>query len=145
MGSLDRMRLIGRDDESAELYDAMMLASQGQPQLVLVLGDAGIGKTGLVNDLLTRADELGFATATGHCLDIEAAMSFAPAVEAVRVLLTGDDGVGTRPQARRMRAAAPSVSGYLSISPIRTNCAALASLPAEGSPASQRPQNTVMR
>jgi len=80
MGSLDRMRLIGRDDESAELYDAMMLASQGQPQLVLVLGDAGIGKTGLVNDLLTRADELGFATATGHCLDIEAAMSFAPAV-----------------------------------------------------------------
>ena len=78
MGSLDRMRLIGRDDESAQLYDAMMLASQGQPQLVLVLGDAGIGKTTLVNDLLARADELGFAAATGHCLDIEAAMSFAP-------------------------------------------------------------------
>ena len=104
MGSLDRMRLIGRDDESAQLYDAMMLASQGQPQLVLVLGDAGIGKTGLVNDLLARADELGFAAATGHCLDIEAAMSFAPAVEAVRILLTEDDDVGTRPQARRMKA-----------------------------------------
>ena len=40
--------------------------------------------------------------ATGHCLDLEAGMSFAPAVEAVRSLLAGIEDLGPRPSARRM-------------------------------------------
>jgi DNA-binding CsgD family transcriptional regulator len=104
MGGLESVRLIGRDAESAQLYDAMTLAAQGQPQVVLVVGDAGIGKTGLVGDLLPRARQLGFVTATGHCLDIEASMSFAPVIEAVRTLVDGDIGSDERPQARRMKA-----------------------------------------
>jgi DNA-binding CsgD family transcriptional regulator/tetratricopeptide (TPR) repeat protein len=104
MGSLDGMRLIGRDDESARLYDAMATAAQGQPQVVLVVGDAGIGKTSLISDLALRAADLGFATATGHCLDIEAAMSFAPVIEATRAWLFSDDeDLDDRPHARRMR------------------------------------------
>jgi DNA-binding CsgD family transcriptional regulator/tetratricopeptide (TPR) repeat protein len=97
-------RLIGRDAETAQLYDAMTLAAQGEPQLVLVAGDAGIGKTCLVSDLVSRAAELGFATATGHCLDIEAAMSFAPVIEALRSLLSDDPDLDGRPHARRTRA-----------------------------------------
>ena len=82
-------RLIGRDAETAQLYDAMTLAAQGEPQLVLVAGDAGIGKTCLVSrSRLSARRSLGFATATGHCLDIEAAMSFAPVIEAPRTLLS---------------------------------------------------------
>src|SRR5262245_54611151 len=104
MGGLGGVRLFGRDAESAHLYDAMTLAAQGQPQLVLVVGDAGIGKTALVSDLVSRAAELGFATATGHCLDIEAAMSFAPAVEALRTLLSQAPDLAERPHARRMQA-----------------------------------------
>jgi DNA-binding CsgD family transcriptional regulator len=103
MGGLGEVRLIGRDAQSAQLLDAMTLASQGHPQLALVLGDAGIGKTAVVSDLVSRASELGFATAVGHCLDIEAAMSFAPAIEAVRTLVAGDVPVDGRPHARRMR------------------------------------------
>ncbi len=94
--------LLGREPEMAELDDALGLAAQGAPQVVLVGGDAGIGKTTLVTDLGRRASELGFTVATGHCLDLEAGMSFAPVVEAVRSLLAGIEDLGTRPSARRM-------------------------------------------
>jgi DNA-binding CsgD family transcriptional regulator len=102
MGGLEAVRLFGRDAERAQLYDAMAVAAQGLPQVILVVGDAGIGKTSLVTDLALRAAELGFATAAGHCLDIEAAMSFAPAIEALRALLPDAAGREHRPHARRM-------------------------------------------
>ena len=94
--------LLGRERDIAELDEALGLAAQGTPQVVLVGGDAGIGKTTLVADLERRAAELGFTVATGHCLDLEAGISFAPVVEAVRSLLGGLDDLQTRPSARRM-------------------------------------------
>ncbi len=94
--------LLGRERDVAELDEALGLAAQGSPQTLLVGGDAGIGKTTLVADLERRAAGLGFTVATGHGLDIEAGMSFAPVVEAVRALLTGIDDLGSRPSARRM-------------------------------------------
>ena len=94
--------LLGRERDTAELDEALGLAAQGTPQVVLVGGDAGIGKTTLVASLERRAEHTGFTVATGHCLDLEAAgISFAPAVEAVRALLGGED-LGSRPSARRM-------------------------------------------
>ena len=94
--------LLGRERDIADLGEALRLAAQGSPQIALVGGDAGIGKTSLVADLERRAGGLGFTVTTGHCLDIEAGMSFAPAVEAVRSLITGVEDLGTRPSARRM-------------------------------------------
>ena len=87
------VQIVGREAESSQLYDALMLAGQGQPQVVLVAGDAGIGKTTLVADLEQRATDLGFATARGQCLDIQAEIPLAPAVAAVRVLLARVDDV----------------------------------------------------
>src|SRR5580765_5060301 len=94
--------LLGRERDIAELDEALALAAQGTPQTVLVGGDAGIGKTTLVADLERRAGELGFTVTTGHGLDIEAGMSFAPVVEGVRSLLGGVEDLGSRPSARRM-------------------------------------------
>ena len=94
--------LLGRERDIAELDGALGLAAQRTPQIVLVGGEAGIGKTTLVADLERRASELGFTVATGHGLDLDAGMSFAPAVEAVRSLLTGVEDLGPRPSARRM-------------------------------------------
>jgi DNA-binding CsgD family transcriptional regulator len=96
--------LLGRERERAELYDALMLALRGEPHTVLVSGDAGIGKTTLVADLARRAEELGFTVAVGHSVDIEADISFAPVVEAVRVLVAQVESLDSRPLARRMRA-----------------------------------------
>src|SRR6476620_10906523 len=94
--------LLGREPEIAELDEAIGFAAQGTPQVVLVGGDAGIGKTTLVADLERRASELGFTVAIGHCLDLEAGISFAPVIEAVRSLLEGVDDLESRPSARRM-------------------------------------------
>ena len=97
------VQIVGREAESRLLHDALMLAGQGQPQVVLVAGDAGIGKTTLVADVEQRATELGFATARGQCLDIQAEIPLAPAVAAVRVLLASVDDAEDRPHARRMQ------------------------------------------
>jgi DNA-binding CsgD family transcriptional regulator len=97
------VRLIGREAESNQMYDALMLAAQGNSQVVLVAGDAGIGKTTLVAELEQRASDLGFATARGQCLDIQAEISLAPAVAAVRDLLASADDGQDKPHARRMQ------------------------------------------
>ena len=97
------VQIVGREAESRQLHDALTLAGQGQPQVVLVAGDAGIGKTTLVADVEQRATELGFATARGQCLDIQAGIPLAPAVAAVRVLLARVDDVEHKPHARRMQ------------------------------------------
>ena len=94
--------LLGRERDVAELDEALTLAARGTPQIVLVGGDAGIGKTTLVADVARRSAERGFTVATGHGLDIEAGISFAPVVEAVRSLLGGLDDLESRPSARRM-------------------------------------------
>jgi DNA-binding CsgD family transcriptional regulator len=95
--------LLGRDAEQAELYDALTLALKGEPQVVVVAGDAGIGKTTLVSDVAVRAGELGFTVAWGHCLDIDAGIAFGAAFEAVGNLILPLTDLEDRPCARRMR------------------------------------------
>jgi predicted ATPase/class 3 adenylate cyclase len=54
--------LIGRDAELARMIGSLDLACGGAAQLVRLVGDAGIGKTRLVNEFVTRArDEERFA------------------------------------------------------------------------------------
>ena len=96
-------QIVGREAERSQLQYALGLAARGQPQVVLVAGDAGIGKTTLVADLAQRAGDLGFATARGQCLDVQAEIPLGPAVTAVRVLLAKVDDGEDRPHARRMQ------------------------------------------
>ena len=61
----------------------------------------GSGRRRLVDDLLVaRAVDLGFATAVGHCLDLEAGISFAPVVEAVRGPCSSDVADDEQPAPR---------------------------------------------
>ena len=96
--------LLGREREVAELDDALSLALTGEPQVVVVGGDAGIGKTTLIADLTRRAEDLGFTVAVGHGLDIEAGIPFGPVIEALSTLLAKSEDVDSRPLARRMQA-----------------------------------------
>ena len=64
-GRIGSVALLGREQEQAELYDALMLALKGRLRSSVVAGDAGVGKTTLVADLARRAEELGFTVGGG--------------------------------------------------------------------------------
>ncbi|HKE98830.1 MAG TPA: AAA family ATPase [Actinomycetes bacterium] len=79
--------LVGRDAEVARLRAALDRAAAGQPTTVVVAGEAGVGKTRLVAELLRHAGEAGAVALTGGCLDVgEGVLAYAPMVEALRWL-----------------------------------------------------------
>src|SRR5829696_7426332 len=84
--------LVGRDAEVAQLRAALERAAAGQPAIVVVAGEAGVGKTRLVAELLRTADGLGAVALTGGCLDVgEGVLAYAPMVEALRPLAAAMD------------------------------------------------------
>ena len=62
--------LVGRVDELDTLRSALTSAVGGRPSVVVVGGDAGVGKTRLLSELITAAGELGMQYLVGHCVDL---------------------------------------------------------------------------
>jgi DNA-binding CsgD family transcriptional regulator/tetratricopeptide (TPR) repeat protein len=87
--------LIGRTAELARLDAALAQAQSGSSVLLFVAGDAGIGKSRLVETFAGRATERDALVFAGGCLDLaEGAAPYAPFVAALRPLadeLTGDE------------------------------------------------------
>ena len=80
--------LVGRDAEVARLDAALERAAAGRPAIVVVAGEAGVGKTRLVAELLGRAGERGAVALSGGCLDVgEGVLAYGPMVEALRPLV----------------------------------------------------------
>ncbi|GLY78089.1 helix-turn-helix transcriptional regulator [Actinoallomurus iriomotensis] len=87
--------LIGRTAELARLDAALAQARDGSSVLLFVSGDAGIGKSRLVETFTARARENDAIVFSGACLDLaEGAAPYAPFVAALRPLadeLSGDE------------------------------------------------------
>ena len=75
--------LIGREAELGELEDALLAASRGDASVVLVAGEAGMGKTRMADELMVRARKIGFEVLTGACSEAELSLPYLPFVEAV--------------------------------------------------------------
>jgi predicted ATPase len=79
---------VGRVEELELLEAARVRAADGEPAVVLVGGEAGVGKTRLVAELTSRclADET--QVVAGGCVPVgDGALPYAPIVEALRALL----------------------------------------------------------
>ncbi len=76
--------LVGREKEMALLREALDSAAAGAGQLLLLRGEAGIGKSRLARELIARARELDFAVGIGFSTEGDAAPSFGPWREALR-------------------------------------------------------------
>jgi predicted ATPase len=86
--------LVGRDAEVARLDAALERAAAGRPAIVVVAGEAGVGKTRLITELTARCAAQGTRVLAGGCVPVgEGALPYAPIVEILRVLL-GDVGAG---------------------------------------------------
>jgi tetratricopeptide (TPR) repeat protein len=75
---------VGRERALARLLAAVDDAAQGRARLVLVAGEAGIGKTTLVGESAGRA---GLRVGWGTCVDADRAPAFWPWTAALRDLL----------------------------------------------------------
>lgn len=70
--------LVGRQAEWARLQAAWHAALHVGPRLVLISGEAGIGKSRLAEELLQWANRQGLATASAYCYAAEGALAYAP-------------------------------------------------------------------
>jgi DNA-binding CsgD family transcriptional regulator/tetratricopeptide (TPR) repeat protein len=79
---------VGRRDELAQLTSAgAEVAGSGHGQLVVIAGDAGMGKSRLVQEFCAQANRDGWTTATGGCVDVAAgALTYAALIEIFRRL-----------------------------------------------------------
>jgi DNA-binding CsgD family transcriptional regulator/tetratricopeptide (TPR) repeat protein len=94
--------MFGRDRELARAQVALELAAAGTPQVLLVGGDAGIGKTTLTAAVVDRARELDFGVVVGHCLDIDDGVALRPVREALRQAIAGRTDDEPAPVTRRL-------------------------------------------
>ncbi|AKJ10625.1 hypothetical protein ABB07_11560 [Streptomyces incarnatus] len=77
---------VGRTDELDILNDALARARAGEPQALLLGGEAGVGKTRLVEEFATAAGRHA-VVAVGGCVEIGAdGLPFAPFSSALRAL-----------------------------------------------------------
>jgi DNA-binding CsgD family transcriptional regulator len=77
--------LVGRAGELARLMAHVERAVQGRPSAVLVAGDAGVGKTRLLDELSRLAADRGLRVLTGHCVDLgEVGLPYLPFVDLLR-------------------------------------------------------------
>ncbi len=65
------LTLVGRRAESARLLEAYELTFGGRPQVVLVCGESGIGKTALTKDFVAEAARRGATVLAGRCRERE--------------------------------------------------------------------------
>ncbi|MEU6537655.1 AAA family ATPase [Streptomyces sp. NPDC047000] len=78
---------VGRADELDTLHDALARAAAGEPQALLVGGEAGVGKTRLIEEFAAAACRTGAVVALGGCVEIGAdGLPFAPFSTALRAL-----------------------------------------------------------
>ncbi|MEI7034846.1 helix-turn-helix transcriptional regulator [Streptomyces pratensis] len=79
---------VGRAEELASLTGALARAVGGVPQALLIGGEAGVGKTRLVEQFVAAAQRCDVVAAVGACVEIGAdGLPFAPFPTALRALL----------------------------------------------------------
>ncbi|BFU46164.1 helix-turn-helix transcriptional regulator [Krasilnikovia sp. MM14-A1004] len=83
--------MVGREADLAALRDALKAARSGEPSAVLLGGEAGIGKTRLVEEFCRIAEADGAQLLTGQCLELgEEGLPYAPFAAALRQLVHRD-------------------------------------------------------
>ena len=75
--------LVGRDTQLSTLEDALLSALRGDGGVVIVGGEAGMGKTRLVNAVAMRARRLGCVVISGGCSEAELSLPYLPFLEAI--------------------------------------------------------------
>ncbi|MGB6453373.1 MAG: AAA family ATPase, partial [Streptosporangiaceae bacterium] len=95
---------VGRAAELGRMRELLGDAEAGQPVVMLVSGDAGVGKTRLISELAAHAAGRGFAVLSGRCAELADTVPYLPLADAVRGAARGPlaDAVASRPVLARL-------------------------------------------
>jgi type II secretory pathway predicted ATPase ExeA len=104
----------GREPEFALIGELVAAAARGAGSIVVVTGQAGIGKTRLLRSAIKRAAAAGLRTGWGDAADSRQA---APLVTLMSALFTGPGPLLDRARLRELRRPRSSGSGCSSSSP----------------------------
>lgn len=80
----DRPKLIGRENETDTLTELWKATVSGHGQLVLVSGEAGVGKSHLVHSLADNIANQGGLALVGHCYEFEQSLPLQAIVTMLR-------------------------------------------------------------
>jgi tetratricopeptide (TPR) repeat protein len=80
---------VERDEERANLRRAVNGALGGEGRLVFVSGEAGVGKSRLVEEVSAEAEARGMRVLVGHCVEMGGSPPYLPFVEIVEQAITG--------------------------------------------------------
>ncbi len=83
--------LVGRDEQLTTLEDALLAAYRGEGQIVVLAGEAGIGKTRLARELQRRALQRGATALWGGCSEADLSLPYLPFAEAIANYLAQAD------------------------------------------------------
>src|ERR687891_666145 len=83
--------VVGRDEELSRLEDALLDAARGDSRFVVVVGEAGIGKSRIAAETETRAERLGFTVMRGGCSEAELVLPYLPLIEALGNYIASQD------------------------------------------------------
>ena len=91
--------LVGRAGELAQMEKLLGDAEAGQPVVLLISGDAGVGKTRLLRELAARAAARGFMVLSGRCAELADSVPYLPLADALRSATNGSlaQALATRP------------------------------------------------
>jgi DNA-binding SARP family transcriptional activator/tetratricopeptide (TPR) repeat protein len=78
---------VGRDEEFARLSLCWSEAVAGTPSMVVIVGEAGIGKTMLAVEVLRLAERTGGSVAQARCYEAERSLFLQPLVDAIRPIV----------------------------------------------------------
>jgi DNA-binding SARP family transcriptional activator len=77
-------RLVGRDREFDRVLESWNSAVEGRSRLLVVTGDAGVGKSRLISELAQKARKDGAVVATTRCFGMAGALALKPAADWLR-------------------------------------------------------------
>ncbi|MER6716876.1 MULTISPECIES: AAA family ATPase [unclassified Streptomyces] len=79
--------VVGRDAELERLSGVLEGARRGEARAVLLAGDAGVGKTRVLDEVGKRAAAAGMTVVAGHCVDLgDVGLPYLPFTEILGVL-----------------------------------------------------------
>jgi len=87
---------VGRQREMQLLCGALDKAQAGSDQIVMLAGDAGIGKTRLCQEFASEAARRAIPTVWGRCFEEPGAPPYWPWIQAIRAMIGGCDDTRLR-------------------------------------------------